>query len=79
MKNDNFYPASILKSGDLITNLIQNISMTHEGDGAEIFKKVQQKSTQSNVIVPRDPAQSCPICWQGNVPRRWSIGLCDQS
>jgi len=55
-ENDNFYPASILKSGDLITNLIQNISMTHEGDGAEVFKKVQQKSTQSNVIVPRDPA-----------------------
>ena len=55
-ENDNFYPASILKSGDLITNLIQNISMTHEGDGAENFKKVQQKSTQSNVIVPRDPA-----------------------
>ena len=55
-ENDNFYPASILKSGDLITNLIQNISMTNEGDGAENFKKVQQKSTQSNVIVPRDPA-----------------------
>ena len=55
-ENDNFYPASILKSGDLITNLIQNISMTHEGDGAENFKKVQQKSTQSNVIVPRDHA-----------------------
>ena len=55
-ENDNFYPASILKSGDLITNLIQNISMTHKGDGAENFKKVQQKSTQSNVIVPRDPA-----------------------
>ena len=55
-ENDNFYPASILKSGDLITNLIQNISMTHEGDGSENFKKVQQKSTQSNVIVPRDPA-----------------------
>jgi len=55
-ENDNFYPASILKSGDLITNLIQNISMTHEGDGAENFKKVQQTSTQSNVIVPRDPA-----------------------
>ena len=55
-ENDNFYPASILKSGDLITNLIQNISITHEGDGAENFKKVQQKSTQSNVIVPRDPA-----------------------
>ena len=55
-ENDNFYPASILKSGDLITNLIQNITMTHEGDGAENFKKVQQKSTQSNVIVPRDPA-----------------------
>jgi uncharacterized protein (DUF1501 family) len=55
-ENDNFYPASILKSGDLITNLIQNISMTHEGDGAENFKKVQQKSTQSHVIVPRDPA-----------------------
>jgi len=55
-ENDNFYPASIKSSGDLITNLIENISMTHVDDGAEIFKKVQQKSTQSNVIVPRDPA-----------------------
>ena len=55
-ENDNFDPASIKSSGDLVTQLIDNISMTHTNDGAENFKKVQRKSTQSNLIVPRDPA-----------------------
>ena len=30
--------------------------MAHTNDGAENFKKVSVKSTQNNVIVPRDPA-----------------------
>jgi len=55
-ENDNFYPASIRSSGDLVTQLINNISMAHTNDGAENFKKVSIKSTQANVIVPRDPA-----------------------
>jgi uncharacterized protein (DUF1501 family) len=55
-ENDNFYPASIKSSSDLMTQLIDTISMAHSKDGSDIFKKVSKKSTQEDVIVPRDPA-----------------------
>ena len=55
-KNDNFYPASIKSSGDLMTRLINTISMSHNQNEAEIFAKVSKKSTQKGVNIPRDPA-----------------------
>jgi len=55
-KNDNFYPASIKSSGDLMTKLINTISMSHNQNEAEIFAKVSKKSTQKGVNIPRDPA-----------------------
>ncbi|MDE2648998.1 MAG: DUF1501 domain-containing protein [Paracoccaceae bacterium] len=54
--NDNFYPASIRSSSDLMTKLIDSISMSHSKEGSEVFKKVSKKSTQKNSIVPRNPA-----------------------
>jgi uncharacterized protein (DUF1501 family) len=54
--NDNFYPASIKSSSDLMTQLIDTISMAHQKEGSEIFKKVSKKSTQKDSIVPRNPA-----------------------
>ncbi len=54
--NDNFYPASIKSSSDLMTQLIDTISMAHSKEGSEIFKKVSKKSTQKDSIVPRNPA-----------------------
>ena len=54
--NDNFYPASIKSSSDLMTQLIDAISMAHSKEGSEIFKKVSKKSTQKDSIVPRNPA-----------------------
>ena len=54
--NDNFYPASIRGSSDLMTKLIDSISMSHSKEGSEVFKKVSKKSTQKNSIVPRNPA-----------------------
>ncbi len=54
--NDNFYPASIKSSSDLMTQLINSISMSYGKEGSEIFKKVSKKSTQKNSIVPRNPA-----------------------
>ena len=54
--NDNFYPASIKSSSDLMTQLIDTISMAHCKEGSEIFKKVSKKSTQKDSIVPRNPA-----------------------
>ena len=54
--NDNFYPASIKSSSDLITQLIDAIAMAHQKEGSEIFKKVSKKSTQKDSIVPRNPA-----------------------
>ena len=55
-ENDNFYPASIKSSGDLMTRLINTISMSHNQNEAEIFAKVSKKSTQKEVNIPRDPA-----------------------
>ena len=54
--NDNFYPASIKSSSDLMTQLIDTISIAHHKEGSEIFKKVSKKSTQKDSIVPRNPA-----------------------
>jgi len=54
--NDNFYPASIKSSSNLITQLIDAIAMAHQKEGSEIFKKVSKKSTQKDSIVPRNPA-----------------------
>jgi uncharacterized protein (DUF1501 family) len=54
--NDNFYPASVKGSSDLMTQLINSISMSYAKEGSEIFKKVSKKSTQKNSIVPRNPA-----------------------
>ncbi len=54
--NDNFYPASIKSSSDLMTQLIDAISMAHSKEGSEIFQKVSMKSNQKNSIVPRNPA-----------------------
>ena len=54
--NDNFYPASIKSSSDLMTQLIDTISIAHQKEGSEIFKKVSKKSTQKDSIVPRNPA-----------------------
>jgi uncharacterized protein (DUF1501 family) len=54
--NDNFYPASIKSSSDLMTQLIDSISMSHSKEGSEVFKKVSKKSTQKDSIVPRNPA-----------------------
>tara|TARA_B110000238_G_scaffold60277_1_gene65901 strand:+ start:88 stop:783 length:696 start_codon:yes stop_codon:yes gene_type:complete len=54
--NDNFYPASIRSSSDLMTKLIDSISMSHSKEGSEVFKKVSKKSTQKDSIVPRNPA-----------------------
>ena len=54
--NDNFYPASVKGSSDLMTQLIDSISMSYSKEGSEIFKKVSKKSTQKNSIVPRNPA-----------------------
>ena len=55
-ENDNFYPASIKSSSDLMTQLIDTISMAHQQEGSEVFKKISKKSTQKDSIVPRDPA-----------------------
>ena len=55
-ENDNFFPASIRKSGSLNTELINLISMAHGQEGAKIFNKVSKKSTQEDSVVPRDPA-----------------------
>jgi len=55
-ENDNFFPASIRKSGSLNTKLIDMISMAHAEEGANIFGKVSKKSTQEDSVVPRDPA-----------------------
>ena len=54
--NDNFYPASIRSSSNLMTQLIDSISMSHSKEGSEVFKKVSIKSTQKDSIVPRNPA-----------------------
>jgi uncharacterized protein (DUF1501 family) len=54
--NDNYYPASIKSSSDLMTQLIDAISMAHSKEGSEIFAKVSKKSTQNDSIVPRNPA-----------------------
>jgi uncharacterized protein (DUF1501 family) len=55
-ENDNFYPASIKSSSNLMTQLIDTISMAHQQEGSEVFKKISKKSTQKDSIVPRDPA-----------------------
>jgi len=55
-ENDNFFPASIRKSGSLNTDLINMISMAHDQEGSKIFNKVSKKSTQKDSVVPRDPA-----------------------
>jgi len=54
--NDNFYPANIRGSSNLMTQLIDSISMSHSKEGSEVFKKVSKKSTQKDSIVPRNPA-----------------------
>jgi len=54
--NDNFYPANIRGSSNLMTQLIDSISMSHSREGSEVFKKVSKKSTQKDSIVPRNPA-----------------------
>ena len=54
--NDNFYPANIRGSSNLMTQLIDSISMSHGEEGSEVFKKVSKKSTQKDSIVPRNPA-----------------------
>ncbi len=54
--NDNFYPANIRGSSNLMTQLIDSISMSHSEEGSEVFKKVSKKSTQKDSIVPRNPA-----------------------
>jgi len=55
-ENDNFYPANIRGSSNLMTQLIDSISMSHSREGSEVFKKVSKKSTQKDSIVPRNPA-----------------------
>ena len=54
--NDNFYPANIRGSSNLMTQLIDSISMSHSREGSEVFKKVSKKSTKKDSIVPRNPA-----------------------
>jgi|TARA_B110000967_G_scaffold27000_1_gene24720 uncharacterized protein (DUF1501 family) len=54
--NDNFYPASVKGSSDLMTQLIDSISMSYSKEGSEIFKKVSKKSTQKNSRIPRNPS-----------------------
>ena len=54
--NDNFYPANIRSSSNLMTQLIDSISMSYGKEGSEVFKKVSKKSTQKDSIVPRNPA-----------------------
>jgi len=54
--NDNFYPANIRSSSNLMTKLIDSISMSYGKEGSEVFKKVSKKSTQKGSIVPRNPA-----------------------
>lgn len=54
--NDNFYPANIRGSSNLMTQLIDSISMSHSREGSEVFNKVSKKSTQKDSIVPRNPA-----------------------
>ena len=54
--NDNFYPANIRGSSNLMTQLIDSISMSHSKEGSELFKKVSKKSTRKDSIVPRNPA-----------------------
>ena len=54
--NDNFYPANIRSSSNLMTKLIDSISMSHSKEGSEVFKKLSKKSTQKDSIVPRNPA-----------------------
>ena len=54
--NDNFYPANIRSSSNLMTQLIDSISMSHNKEGSEVFKKLSKKSTQKDSIVPRNPA-----------------------
>jgi uncharacterized protein (DUF1501 family) len=54
--NDNFYPANIRSSSNLMTQLIDSISMSHSKEGSEVFKKLSKKSTQKDSIVPRNPA-----------------------
>ena len=54
--NDNFYPANIRGSSNLMTQLIDSISMSHSKEGSEVFNKVSKKSTQKDSIVPRNPA-----------------------
>ena len=54
--NDNFYPANIRSSSNLMTKLIDSISMSYGKEGSEVFKKVSKKSTQKDSIVPRNPA-----------------------
>jgi uncharacterized protein (DUF1501 family) len=54
--NDNFYPANIRGSSNLMTQLIDSISMSHSREGSEVFKKVSKKSTQKDSKVPRNPA-----------------------
>ncbi len=47
--NDNFYPASIKSSSDLMTQLIDAISMAHSKEGSEIFKKVIYHSYKRSI------------------------------
>ena len=54
--NDNFYPANIRSSSNLMTQLIDSISMSYNKEGSEVFKKLSKKSTQKDSIVPRNPA-----------------------
>ena len=54
--NDNFYPANIRSSSNLMTKLIDSISISYGKEGSEVFKKVSKKSTQKDSIVPRNPA-----------------------
>ena len=54
--NDNFYPASVKGSSDLMTQLIDSISMSYSKEGSEIFKKVSKKSTKKNSRIPRNPS-----------------------
>jgi uncharacterized protein (DUF1501 family) len=63
-KNDNFYPASIKGSGNLMTQLIDTISMAHSKNESETFKKVSIKSTKLEVNIPRDPASLAKFAGQ---------------
>ena len=54
--NDNFYPANIRSSSNLMTKLIDSISMSYGKEGSEVFKKVSKKRTLKDSIVPRNPA-----------------------